>query len=183
MENNKETIIGPDASTEVDFETMEQIQDSQSEIDFNNLSQFEYDESRATEIKVKLDEKKDELRTKVYALSMTEKTFQNYCDFMKNNAEWSGTEALGVKEVVKELEKIKKDGGVKNSVIFLSILPLEASHYFLSKSKGSGLASAEKFLEIYKPIDQALNDAKNDVMGLKDLEKEYAAVMQGITLE
>ena len=183
MENNKETIIGPDASTEVDFETIEQIQDNQN--GFNELNEFEtqYDEVKVNQIKFMLDGKKEELKTKVYALSMTEKTFQNYYDFMTNDAEWNGTEALGVKEVIKELDKIKKEGGVKNSVIFLSILPLEASHYFLSKSKGKGLESAEKFLEIYKPIDQALNDAKNDVMDIKDLEKEYAAAMQGITLE
>jgi hypothetical protein len=61
-------------------------------------------------------------------------------------------------------------------------LPLEASHYFISKGKGKGLASAETFISLYKPFDQALGDAKKDVAEIKDLEKQLAAAMQGVSL-
>ena len=64
----------------------------------------------------------------------------------------------------------------------MSALPLEASHYFLSKSKGVGLKSAEDFLRLFKVFDQALSDAKEDAALVKDLEKQLAAAMQGVTL-
>ena len=67
-------------------------------------------------------------------------------------------------------------------MIYLGALPLEASHYFLSKSKGTGLNSAESFIKMYKVFDQALNDAKADASSIKELEKQLAAAMQGITL-
>jgi hypothetical protein len=35
---------------------------------------------------------------------------------------------------------------------------------------------------MYKVFDQALNDAKMDASSIKDLEKQLAAAMQGITL-
>ena len=100
---------------------------------------------------------------------------------MSNEAEWNSTEALGVKEVSKQIQKIKKEG-VKNQVIYMSALPLEASHYFISKGRGKGLKSAETFIELYKPFDQALSDAKKDVSEIKDLEKQLGAAMQGVSL-
>ena len=100
---------------------------------------------------------------------------------MREKAEWNSTEALGVIEINRQISRIKKEG-VKNGVIFLGALPLEASHYFLSKSKGIGLDSAESFINLYKVFDQALNDAKSDAASIKDLEKQLAAAMQGITL-
>jgi hypothetical protein len=61
-------------------------------------------------------------------------------------------------------------------------LPLEATHYFLSKSKGTGLKSAEDFIKLFKAFDQALSDAKEDAATVKELEKQLAAAMQGISL-
>ena len=98
-----------------------------------------------------------------------------------NDAEWNSTEALGIKEVSKQIQKIKSEG-VKNQVIYMPALPLEASHYFISKGKGKGLKSAEIFIALYKPFDQALSDAKKDVSEIKDLEKQLGAAMQGISL-
>jgi hypothetical protein len=175
---NQEEIIlsGPESSDVTDFETQETIEVPES--DFMST----IDQAKISEIESKIQEKKEEIKNKVYAVNMSEATFNKFCDFMSTKAEWSGTEALGIKEVNKQLEKINKDGGVKNSVIYLGALPLEASHYFLSKSKGAGLKSAEDFLTIYKALDQALNDAKNDAVEIKNLEKELNASLQGIDL-
>jgi hypothetical protein len=177
--NQEEEVIlsGPESSDSTDFETREEMEIPES--DFIST----IDQAKIAEIESRMQEKKEEIKTKVYAVSMSESTFSKFCDFMSTKAEWSGTEALGVKEVNKQLEKIKNDGGVKNSVIYLGALPLEASHYFLSKSKGTGLKSAEDFLTLYKSLDQALIDAKNDAVEIKNLEKELNAAMQGIELQ
>jgi len=142
---------------------------------------FSYDEALVNQIQDQIAAKKEEIRTKVYAVSCSEELFAKYEKFMGEDAEWNSTEALGVVEVNKHLQRIKKEG-IKDGVIYLGALPLEASHYFISKSKGKGLASAEAFIELYKPFDQALSDAKKDVAEIKDLEKQLAAAMQGISL-
>lgn len=177
MENN-EKFAGPGASSEIDFGITEQPVVTESGIDLSPT----VDTEKVKEIEEKIKEKKEEIKSKLYAITMTDEVFENYENFMTNESEWGGTEALGIKEVVKQIQKIKKDGGVKNGVVYLSALPLEASHYFISKTRGKGVESAEKFLKIYKAIDQALGDAKKDAVEIKDLEKEYAAAVQGLPL-
>jgi len=163
-----ETVsMGPDASSAVDF----------NENDFiSNL-----DDALIEELKEKLEEKKTEIRTKVYAVSCTKEIFELYKDFVVNKAEWTSTEALGVIQINKEIQKIEKDG-IKDDVIYLGALPLEASHYFISKSRGTGLGSANEFITLYKAFDQALSDAKKDASDVKDIEAQLNAAMQGMTL-
>jgi hypothetical protein len=84
-------------------------------------------------------------------------------------------------QINKEIQKIEKDG-IKDDVIYLGALPLEASHYFISKSKGVGLTSATEFITLYKAFDQALADAKKDATDIKDIESQLNAAMQGMTL-
>jgi hypothetical protein len=132
-------------------------------------------------IEKQIHDKKEELKSKVYAVTCSESVFTEYETFMREKAEWNSTEALGVIEINKQIARIKKEG-IKDGVIYLGALPLEASHYFLSKSKGTGLNSAESFIKMYKVFDQALNDAKADASSIKELEKQLAAAMQGITL-
>ena len=100
---------------------------------------------------------------------------------MENEAEWSQTESLGVIEVVKVLESIQKEG-INGGTVFIQALPLEAMHYFLSKSRGKGLQAANDFLAIWKPLDLALQRTKSDASEIKDLEKELAAAQQGISI-
>lgn len=126
-------------------------------------------------------DKKSEIRNKVYAISCSKDLFESYENFMQNKAEWVSTEALGVVEVNKQISKIKNEG-IKDNTIYLGALPLEASHYFLSKTRGVGLGEAEEFLKLYKAFDQALADAKKDAAEVKDLEKQLAAANQGLSL-
>lgn len=126
-------------------------------------------------------EKKNEIRGKVYAISCADDLFESYESFMQTKAEWVSTEALGIVEVNKQIAKIKKEG-IKDKTIYLGALPLEASHYFLSKTRGVGLFEAESFLKLYKAFDQALADAKKDAAEVKDLEKQLAAANQGLSL-
>jgi len=139
------------------------------------------DEERVSRIQKSLDNKREELRTKLYAVSMNSETFEQYADFIRNNSEWNSTEALGIIEINKALARIEKEG-IKDNMIYLNSLTLEASHYFVSKSKGRGIGDAQNFIKIYKPLDIALGDVKNDSMEIRDLEKELAAAQQGLTL-
>lgn len=159
--------IGPDASSSVDF----------NDTDFTST----LDDALIGELTEKLENKKSEIRTKVYAVSCTDDIFSLYKDFVNNKAEWTSTEALGIIQINKEILKIEKDG-IKDGVIYLGALPLEASHYFISKSKGVGLSSASEFISLYKAFDQALSDAKKDASEIKDIEAQLNAAMQGISL-
>lgn len=160
---------GPGASSSIDFDTL------------NQESGLSIDKDLVESLESQIKSKKEEIKTKVYAVSFSQELLAKYEGFITNDAEWNSTEALGIKEVSKQIQKIKKEG-VKNQVIYMSALPLEASHYFISKGRGKGLSSAETFIELYKPFDQALSDAKKDVSEIKDLEKQLGAAMQGVSL-
>lgn len=156
-----------------------------NEIDFNTMGTQDlgigYDQEKVDQLQGEIDRRKEEIKGKVYAVSCNDKLFSEYEKFMQEKAEWNSTEALGVVEVNRQIQKIKKEG-IKDNTIYMGALPLEASHYFLSKSRGTGLESAEDFLRLFKAFDQALSDAKEDAASIKDLEKQLAAAMQGISL-
>jgi len=146
-----------------------------------NGSEVNVDEEKVARIQDQLEGKKEELKAKLYAVSMNSEVFEQYADFIRNNSEWSSTEALGIIEINKALNRIEKEG-IKDNMIYLNSLTLEASHYFVSKSKGKGLGDAQNFIKIYKPFDIALADVKKDSMEIRDLEKDLAAAQQGLTI-
>ena len=122
---------------------------------------------------------KEDTAKKVYAVKMSAGLLEDLISFVEEDSEWSQTESLGVIEVHKTLDKIRHEG-VKDNTIFLNSLPLEATHYFLSKSKGKGLKAAENFISIFKPIAVALEEVKKDASAIQDLEKDLTAAQQGI---
>ena len=166
-------------------EVMEnQFPGGSNEIDFSNdpiMDNLNIDNELVKTLEDSIADKKEEIKSKVYAVSFNAKLFDEYEKFISDSADWTSTEALGIIQIDKTIQKIKKEG-IKDGTVYLGALPLEASHYFLSKSKGTGKKSAEAFLRLYKPLDMALSDAKSDVSEVKDLEKQLAAAMQGVTL-
>jgi hypothetical protein len=153
-----------------------------SQIDFNETElNVSVDQELVNSVEKELGDKRKENREKLYAISMSESLLKKYENFMAEEAEWNSTEALGVVEVNKQIQKIKSEK-IKDNVIYMGALPVEATHYFLNKVKGKGLAEASNFIELYKSFDQALNDVKSDNQILQDLEKKLAAAMQGISL-
>lgn len=129
-----------------------------------------------------LAEAKDRISKKVYAVKFESKEdLDNFFSFMENNAEWREKEALGVIEICKVIDKAKKDG-IKQETLYMSALPLEASHYFLSKTSGKGLHEAKKFISMLKPFSQSLESTKADAAEIQGLEKELAAAQQGLEL-
>ena len=144
-------------------------------------SEFQYDQAGASLIEKKIEDKKLEIRGKVYPVEYNTSSLAGLLDFFDTKAQWNSTESLGVIEVCKQLTKIKEDG-VKDNTVFLSALAIEASHYFLGKTTGSGKNSAEKFVALYKPMDRALSLVKADTAELQKLDKELIAVQQGIEM-
>ena len=59
-------------------------------------------------------------------------------------------------------------------------LPLEATHYFLSKVRGKGLKEAQSFISLFKPVSIALEEVKKDTAAIQSMEKDLVAVQQGI---
>ena len=139
------------------------------------------DNAKIQDLIQKINDKKEQISKKEYAVKISNDSFSALKNYILNDCEWSQTEALGVIEVYKVLEAIEKEG-IKSGTIFIQALPLEAIHYFLSKTKNKGLQSAKDFMELWKPIDTALQSAKNDATEIKDLEKSLAAAQQGIEL-
>lgn len=124
-----------------------------------------------------------ELENKVYPIKLENEKFPglfNYLkDFVQNHASWKDSEALGVIEAMKLLEKET----MKNGNIFLKSLAIQAIRYFLSKVEGKGLEHAEKHIALVKPIDAALALQKLDDTKLNQMRTELAATEQGISIE
>lgn len=163
--------------------SLPQVPGASTQIDFDSAGDpiVNLDHELIESLEQQIADKKNEIKSKVYAVSCSDDLFEAYENFMVEKAEWVSTEALGIVEVNKQISKIKKEG-IKDKTIYLGALPLEASHYFLSKTKGTGLKAAESFIKLYRAFDQALSDAKKDAVEVKDLEKQLAAASQGISL-
>jgi len=140
------------------------------------------DQNRIDRCEKNLADAKDRISKKVYAVKFdTKEDLENFFLFMANDAEWREKEALGVIEINKVLEKAKADG-IKQDTLYMSALPLEASHYFLSKLTGKGLGDAKKFIGMLKPFSQSLESTKADAAEIQGLEKELAAAQQGLDI-
>lgn len=137
------------------------------------------DHQKISRIEEELNSLKEKNSKKLYAVKLSADLLESLIEFIEVDCEWAQTESLGVIEVHKTLSKIKKEG-VKDNTIFLNSLPLEATHYFLSKTKGKGLKEAENFIDLYKPLTIALDEIKKDAAEIQGLEKELAAAQQGI---
>ena len=157
----------PGASSEVDFE--------------ESYVNPTIDQNLVDSLEKEIEEKKKENREKLYAISMNSSLLSRYEEFIGSQAEWNSTEALGVIEINKQIQKIKSEK-IKDNVVYMGALPVEASHYFLNKVKGVGVQEAIDFIGLYKSFDQALKDIKTDNQIVQELEKNLAAAMQGISL-
>jgi len=139
-------------------------------------------EGRIKAAEENLENAKKRISTKVYAIQFESmEQIERYMSFMENEASWKEKESLGVIEICRVLDQLKSDG-IKNNILYMQALPLEASHYFISKQSGTGLAMAMDFISMLKPFEQGLESAKADAQEIQALEKELAAAQQGIEL-
>jgi len=155
----------------------DQLADSVGEEALSRLN-----EGRIKAAEENLENAKKRVATKVYAVQFESMDhIDRFISFMENEAEWKEKESLGVIEICKVLDNLKSDG-IKNNILYLQALPLEASHYFISKQSGKGLKEAKEFISLLKPFEQGLESAKADAREIQDLEKELAAAQQGLEL-
>ena len=150
-----------------------------SAADFAETFLDKLDHTKIKSLEDQVKDLKEKTEKKVYAVKLSSNLLTTLIEFVENHAEWAQTESLGVIEVHKILSGIKKEG-VKDNTIFLGSLPLEATHYFLSKTKGKGLKEAQKFISLFKPISIALEEIKKDAEAIQSLEKDLVAAQQGI---
>lgn len=152
---------------------------SGASVDFSETFLDRLDHDRIKSLEDQIKDLKEKTAKKVYGVKISSDLLKNLIDFIENHSEWSQTESLGVIEVHKILSSIKKEG-VKDNTIFIGSLPLEATHYFLSKTKGKGLKEAQNFISLFKPVSIALEEVKRDAEAIQFLEKDLVAAQQGI---
>jgi hypothetical protein len=153
-----------------------------SAIDFDESGvNVTLDQELIQSLEKEVEDKKRENREKLYAISMNSSLLNRYEEFVRNEVEWNSTEALGVIEISKQIQKIKGEK-IKDNVIYMGALPIEATHYFLNKVKGTGVQEAMDFINLYRAFDTVLKDVKVDNQIVQELEKKLAAAMQGISL-
>lgn len=142
------------------------------------LQEVVIDEAKVAALQKALEAKVEELSNKVYAVSMNSASLEVYSNVIESIT-WKGKESLGVLEITKKLNEIKNKG-ISNDVIFLNALTIEASHYFLNRYESKGSEDAERFIDLFKKIEQALSSVSQDNKDLEDLNKDLAAAQQGL---
>lgn len=140
------------------------------------------DTKKVESLKKQIEEYKKSLHGKEYAVSMSVGILDRFEIFMRNEVEWRSKEALGVTEILKRIDFIKKEG-LKDGVGYFTNLEVEASHYFILKWNGKGEKEINDFITLWKTFEETLMLIHQDNSKLKDLEQEFSAAEQGIELK
>jgi hypothetical protein len=149
-----------------------------------NLEKFitNVDQEKVASIRKDLEDFKKSLTNKEYAVSMDAALLKRFDKFMNEEVEWRSKEALGVTEIIKRIEAVKKEG-IKDGVAYLTNLEVEASHYFLMKWAGKGSSEIKDFISLWKTFEETLALIQQDNAVVKDLEQQLAAAEQGLDIE
>jgi GTPase involved in cell partitioning and DNA repair len=149
-----------------------------------NLEKFisNVDQEKVASIKKDLEDFKKSLTNKEYAVSMDASLLKRFDTFMNEEVEWRSKEALGVTEIIKRIEAVKKEG-IKDGVAYLTNLEVEASHYFIMKWAGKGSSEIKDFISLWKTFEETLALIQQDNAVVKDLEQQLAAAEQGLDIE
>jgi hypothetical protein len=139
------------------------------------------DQDKVNSIKQDLEDYKKSLAGKEYAVSMTSELLGRFEVYMRDEVQWRSKEALGVKEILKTIDKSKKEG-IKDGVAYFNNLEVEASHYFILKMEGKGSNDINDFVSLWKTFEETLVLIQQDNMVVKDLEQQLAAAEQGLEL-
>lgn len=139
------------------------------------------DQARVDAAKKAFDDFGVELQNKVYLVPGGSKTGSAILTFLEEKATWNAQESLGVirahEDVSAALKKSKKE-------LFLGNLCIEAVAYYVSKETGTGLAAATKFKdELFIPINEAMAKIQEDKKTAENLQIEWAAAAQGVSVE
>ena len=159
-------------------ENLERLPSESASFNIDGI-EVKVDQAKVDQLKKRIEDRKKELSKKVYAVHMDSSCFSSYKQYIFEEAEWSSTEALGIIEISKSIQKVEKEG-IKDNMIYLGALTIEASHYFIGKNKGKGLQEAQNFIKLYKSFDVALSEIKEDNEEIKKIQTELNAAEQGL---
>lgn len=140
------------------------------------------DMDKVNSLTEKLEKAKAANAAKEYVVKMTPGLLEFYSNFMKHQVPWKGMEALGIAKIVSQIEKYKSSG-LKNSVMYMNNLHIEATHYFLNKYEGKGDSLVDSYLELMENMNAALQLVGADNQKTREIEKELAAAQQGLDME
>jgi len=137
----------------------------------------------------KIEAKEKEIENKKYIIEGGTKTASSILNFLKEDASWKFSEALGVIEATRQIEDAQKDI-LKNKTkeLLIPALAVEAVYYFLTKVEGKGLTNATSFVnDLLKPVTDALSRSKNDRAEIDQLVRDRgtleSAIDSGIDIE
>lgn len=129
-----------------------------------------------------LDAIKKEVESKKYLVDLTKEDIARLNSFISNDATWKFTEALGILEVEKEMERATKEGK-----LFTTALAIEAIYYYLSKVEGSGnstntssYTNAADYIKVLKSIKSSIERVSMDNEKVRNAEFIAAARREGI---
>ena len=140
------------------------------------------DQNKVENLKKEIEKYKKDLTGKEYAVPMSAKGLELYEKYMTENVEWRGKEGLGVIEISKRIQSIKKEG-LKDEVCYMSNLEIEASHYFLMKWNGKGTEGVEDYIKLLRGFEESLMLIQQDNLNLKEIEQKLSAAEQGLELQ
>jgi hypothetical protein len=181
MENTKESAM------EKETKVVELGAEKPKELDPELQKKLDFKKNELEEKKKEYEDFKTEVSNKKYAVKIgSESVFTQLKDFMMNEAEWKGTEAIGVEKVNEELSKSE----VKSKATMLNSNVIEAIFYFMSKVTKKGNDEAKEFSKIFKPINDSLGLTRADQDEIKKKEtmlgmihQQVAALEQGLDID
>lgn len=136
---------------------------------------FVRDEEGIAKKKAQLIKKKNDYDNKRFLITDDADVIASLKAFVFNDCKWTYTESLGVLELEKIFSKTDKQ-------LSLSVIELEALHYFLKKKDGVGLDSAAAYVKMLTPIGEAMGKAQKEYENLQTLEFELTSLEQGIEI-
>jgi hypothetical protein len=140
------------------------------------------DQALVESLTTEIETFKKGLETKVYALKIKDKNLlDKYIAFVEESAEWEGMQSLGIVELSSQL-KDAKDEPLKDGNMFLKSLAVQALNFFVNKMKGKGLAAAQYYLDMIRPVNEAMKQIKADTDHINGLEMKLAAAENGIAM-
>lgn len=155
------------------------------EIEARNVMRIEM----VKQLTEKIDAKEKELETKKYIIEGGNKTARALVQFLKEEASWKFSEALGVIESTKQVESANLEiTKGKTKELMIPALAVEAIYYFLTKVEGKGLDTATSYVnDLLKPVTDALGRSKNDRNEIDQLVRDRgtleSAIDSGIEIE
>jgi hypothetical protein len=134
------------------------------------------------QLEAKIEKTSKDLETKLYIIQGGKTAGENLLAFIKNDAQWKFSEALGIGECVRQYESaVKNIESGKTKELMIPALALEATYYFLTKVEGKGLVSADTYVNnLLKPITDALGRSKADREALDQLVRDKGTIDSAI---